>query len=764
MFEKYTDQAREVIRHARKEASISGAERINAEHLLLGLMKADIHLFAGLHGSFLLLRDELRERAAERVDSGKAGRTSDEITFDSDSRQVLICAFEEAAFMSSPAVDTRHLLLGLLRIENSPARTLLSSRGIDPETVREILAAPGLPKPLPEVEPVPPEEENESVLAEYCRDLTELARRDQLDPLVGREMECERIIQILCRRTRNNPVLVGEPGTGKTAITEGLAQMIVAGKVPGELRNRRILSLDLSLLIAGTKYRGQFEERLKKIMAELSENRDLLLFIDEIHNIVGAGSAEGSMDAANILKPSLSRGEFQCIGATTPREFNKSMEKDRALERRFQVVRIDPPDERESLEILKGIKDKYEEFHGVRYSLESLESAVYLSSRYISDRRLPDKAIDVLDEAGSRIKLGRKSGARKPVVKKGQIEKVISSWRGIPVEEVKEEELEKLIRMEEFLNSRIIAQQDAVSAISRSIRRGRTGMRNPHRPVGSFLFLGPTGVGKTELAKCLAEFLFGDDRDLVRLDMSEYMEKHSVAKMIGSPPGYVGHEQGGQLTDRIRRYPYSIVLLDEIEKAHPDVFNLLLQILEDGRLTDSHANTVDFRNTIIIMTSNCGSRFLDGENQVGFSTGKASRPANIEEKVMGEVRKLFNPEFLNRLDEILFFKSLDEDSLQAIVELLMEQVNANLTGRGIRIELGGGVHSWIVEKCCKDRRYGARPLRRAIQRYIEDPVSDLIIQKLLKDEERIFVYVKDNELYYRSDLSGSEEPLDPDKS
>ena len=758
MFEKYTDQAREVILHARREASLAGSASICAEHILLGLIKADTHLFTGLSGGILLVRDELRKRAMDRNLEARPNQVSSDITFSAESRQILICAFEEAAFMSSPTVDTRHLLLGLLRIEDSPVNQILSSRGIDPETVRGILTMSGEPSAIPSETWDPAEEQTEdSVVSEYCRDLTELARQDQLDPLVGRDLECERIIQILCRRSRNNPILVGEPGTGKTAITEGLAQRIVSGDVPQQLRNRRILSLDLSLLIAGTKYRGQFEERLKKLMKELLANPDLLLFIDEIHNIVGAGSAEGSMDAANILKPALSRGEFQCIGATTTREFNKSMEKDRALERRFQVVRIDAPDEKESLSIINGIRDRYEKFHGVKYSKEALEASVYLSSRYITDRCLPDKAIDVMDEAGSRLKLNRKS--RNPIVQKKHVEQVISSWRGIPVEAVKEEEIDKLLRMEEFLNSRIISQRKAVSAVSRAIRRSRTGLRNPDRPVGSFLFLGPTGVGKTELAKCLAEFLFGDQKTLVRLDMSEYMEKHSVAKMIGSPPGYVGHEQGGQLTDRIRRNPYSIILMDEIEKAHPDVFNLLLQVLEDGRLTDSHANTVDFRNTIIIITSNCGSRFLEGSNRVGFFADSASRDGEIEEKIMGEVKKLFNPEFLNRLDETLFFNALDKEALCEIVDLLMIQVNGNLIGRNIRIELGGGVNSWIVEKCCKDSSYGARPLRRAIQRYIEDPVSDLIIQKLLKDEESIFIYVKDKCLYYRNDLSGNEEKL-----
>lgn len=760
MFEKYTDQAREVILYARREASLSGSSSIGAEHILLGLMKADIHLFAGLHGGLLPAREELRKKAMDRKSDIRQRAVSNEITFDADSRQVLICAFEEAAFMSSPNVDTRHLLLGLLRLDNSPAHDLLASRGIDPETVREILTASGATSPLPAKKADPSaDDSSESLLSEFCRDLTELAAKDELDPLIGRDRECERVIQILCRRSRNNPILVGEPGTGKTALTEGLAQRIVDGRVPEQLKNRRILSLDLSLLIAGTKYRGQFEERLKKIMAELSENRNLLLFIDEIHNIVGAGSAEGSMDAANILKPALSRGEFQCIGATTPREYNKSMEKDRALERRFQVVRIDPPDEKESLAILNGIKERYEDFHGVNYSPESLDAAVRLSSRYITDRFLPDKAIDVMDEAGSRLKLVKKPKSRVPLVKKTHVEEVISSWRGIPVESVKEEELEKLLRMESFLNSRIVSQGTAVSALSRAIRRSRTGMRNPNRPVGSFLFLGPTGVGKTELAKCLAEFLFGNEKNLVRLDMSEYMEKHSIAKLIGSPPGYVGHEQGGQLTDKIRRNPYSIVLMDEIEKAHPDVFNLLLQVLEDGRLTDSHANTIDFRHTIIIITSNCGSRYLEGSNRVGFSTGGLRDAKDLEEKIMRDVRKLFNPEFLNRLDEILFFNSLGEKALCEIADLLINQVNENLSGRSIRIEVGGGVSEWLVEKCCKDRSYGARPLRRAIQKYIEDPVSDLIIQKLLKEEENIFVYVKDKNLYYRADLSGNEERL-----
>ena len=567
------------------------------------------------------------------------------------------------------------------------------------------------------------------LLAEFSRDLTESAMKNQLDPLVGREHELERVQQVLCRRTKNNAVLIGEPGVGKTAIVEGLAQKIVYGDVPHFLADKRILALDISLIVAGTKYRGQFEERLKAIMKELTDNPNIIVFIDELHTLVGAGSAEGSLDAANILKPALSRGEIRCIGATTPAEYRKYIEKDRSLERRFQAIKVDPPGERETIEILLGVKDRYESFHHVEYTREAIEAAVYQSNRYITDRFLPDKAIDLVDEAGARAKLREagyseefgeinksirvaveqmesavsqkdfekaqfyreqevtarenlqfvrekfdvKSSARKVVVGKQEIDEVVSKWTGVPMASINQDEGDKLLRMEQELHRRVISQEKAISAISRAIRRSRAGLKNPNRPVGSFVFLGPTGVGKTELARALANFLFGSDHALIRFDMSEYMEKHSVSKLIGSPPGYVGHEEGGQLTEKVKRNPYSVVLLDEIEKAHPDIFNILLQVFEDGHLTDGLGNRVNFKNTIIIMTSNIGARFIQKKSSMGFqSADTGAIDKSVSDMVLGEVKRTFNPEFINRIDEIIVFEALADDDLRRIMALLVD--------------------------------------------------------------------------------------------
>ncbi|MEE8160997.1 MAG: ATP-dependent Clp protease ATP-binding subunit, partial [Acidobacteriota bacterium] len=604
---------------------------------------------------------------------------------------------------------------------------------------------------------------------------------------------------------------IGEPGVGKTAIVEGLAQKIIKGEVPSMLTDKRVLALDISLIVAGTKYRGQFEERLKAIMKELVEHPNFVVFVDELHTLVGAGSAEGSLDAANILKPALSRGEIQCVGATTPYEYRRSIEKDRALARRFQSIKVAPPTEEETLEIIHGIKSRYESFHQVEYTDEAIHTAVYQSSRYITDRHLPDKAIDVLDEAGARVKLdntvipeGLTDLQRKlkvivrqmddaisakefdraaqlkdqellerenlqiikerwkvgnnitPQVKKEHVEHVVSHWTGIPVTSLHEEEMQKLLRLEEDLHGRIVSQERAISALSRAIRRSRAGMKNPNRPVGSFLFLGPTGVGKTELAKALAEVLFGSEKVLIRFDMSEYMEKHAVSKLIGSPPGYVGHEEGGQLTEQVKRNPYSVLLLDEIEKAHYDIFNILLQVFEDGLLTDSLGNTVDFKHAIIIMTSNIGARYLVDRSQVGFSTGGEQDQKRVEELILNEVKKLFNPEFLNRLDEVILFESLTEEDLSQIVDLLLKQVNQNVAPKEIHINLEAEAKNWIIRKTCLDRAYGARPLRRAIQRYIEDSVAELIIQGKLKEKQTLTIYLKSDLLYYRPKGSLSE--------
>jgi len=645
-----------------------------------------------------------------------------------------------------------------------------------------------------------------SLLSEFSRDLTQAAMDNQLDPLVGREGEVERVVQILCRRTKNNPVLIGEPGVGKTAIVEGLAQRIADGDVPSFLAEKRILALDLSLIVAGTKYRGQFEERLKTNMKELMENQNAIIFIDELHTLVGAGSAEGSLDAANILKPALSRGEIQCIGATTPGEYRKSIEKDRSLERRFQSVKVPPPNETDAVKIINGIKERYEKFHAVTYTEEAIEYSVSHSNRYIPDRFLPDKAIDLIDEAGARVKLRQTSlpdeitdvqkrikfivhrmenaiashefekarfysdeerkerenlrGLREKyhldesstgVVTREDIEDVVSRWTGVPITSIKEEETQKLLRIEEELHRRVISQEKAISALARAIRRSRAGLKSPHRPIGSFLFLGPTGVGKTEVARTLAQFLFGSEKSLIRFDMSEFMEKHSVSKLIGSPPGYVGYEEGGQLTERVKRAPYSVVLLDEIEKAHPDVFNILLQVFEDGQLSDGLGNTVDFKNTIVVMTSNIGARHLMKRSGLGFQSEKEDMVSTkVEELVKNEVKRTFNPEFLNRIDEVILFNALVDTDLIQIVELMVQQLNANLAQKAITISVTDEAKKWVLDKTLGDRSYGARPLRRALQKYIEDPLSEAMIQGTINTRPAfIEVFLEGDKLFYR---------------
>ncbi len=686
---------------------------------------------------------------------------------------------EEAERLSHKHIGTEHLLLGLLREEKCFAAEILHERGLRLSQVREEIARTTSEK-MTSSRP-----KESSLLTEFSRDLTQSAVDGVLDPLIGREGELERVVQILCRRTKNNPVLIGEPGVGKTAIVEGLAQRIADGDVPSFLADKRILALDLSLIVAGTKYRGQFEERLKTIMKELMENQNAIIFIDELHTLVGAGSAEGSLDAANILKPALSRGEMQCIGATTPGEYPQV---DRegplagaALPGREGGRR---PAKLDAVKILFGIKERYEKFHAVAYTDESIETAVYASSRFIPDRFLPDKAIDLIDEAGARVKLRQTTlpdevaeiqkrikfivhrmenaianhefekarfysdEERKErenlrqlrdkynlddtstgVVTKDDIEDVVARWTGVPMTAIREEEVAKLLRIEEELHKRVISQEKAIGALARAIRRSRAGLKSPKRPAGSFLFLGPTGVGKTEVARALAEFLFGSEKSLIRFDMSEFMEKHSVSKLIGSPPGYVGYEEGGQLTERVKRAPYSVILLDEIEKAHPDVYNILLQVFEDGQLTDGIGNTIDFKNTIIIMTSNLGARHLEKRAQLGFSApNKEGIPTKVEDMVMAEVKRAFNPEFLNRLDEVILFTSLSDDDLLKIVHPAggADQPEPGL--QADQIQITEDAAKYILEKTCADRSYGARPLRRALQKYVEDPLSEALIQ------------------------------------
>src|SRR6187200_2842965 len=696
MFERYTERARRVIFFARYEASQFGSTTIETEHLLLGLIREDKNLtnrFLRNSSSIESIRKEIEGRTTIR----EKVSTSIDLPLSNECKRILAYAAEEAERLNHRHIGTEHLLLGILREEKCVAAEILQERGLRLNSIREELS-----RAVVDRQTVAKPKET-PLLSEFSRDLTQAAMDGVLDPLVGRDAEIDRVIQILCRRTKNNPVLIGDPGVGKTAIVEGLAQRIVDGEVPSFLADKRILVLDLSLIVAGTKYRGQFEERLKTIMKELVDNPNTVVFIDELHTLVGAGSAEGSLDAANILKPALSRGEIQCIGATTPAEYRKSIEKDRSLERRFQAVKVPPPSESDAIKIMYGIKERYEKFHAVAYTDEAIETSVFASSRFIPDRFLPDKAIDLIDEAGARVKLRQTTlpsevadiqkrikfivhrmenaianqefekarfysdEERKErenlrqlrfkynlddtstgIVTKDDIEDVVARWTGVPMTSIKEEEITKLLRIEEELHKRIISQEKAISALARAIRRSRAGLKGSQRPAGSFLFLGPTGVGKTEVARALSAFLFGSEKSLVRFDMSEFMEKHSVSKLIGSPPGYVGYEEGGQLTERVKRNPYSIILLDEIEKAHPDIYNILLQVFEDGQLTDGLGNQVDFKNTIIIMTSNLGARFLEKRGHLGFSAPATEGvPSKIEDMVRSEVKRAFNPEFLN---------------------------------------------------------------------------------------------------------------------
>ena len=803
MFERYTEKARRVIFFARYEASQFGSPYIETEHLLLGLLREDKALtnrFLRSHASVESIRKQIEGHTTIR----EKVSTSVDLPLSNECKRVLAYAAEEAERLSHKHIGTEHLLLGLLREEKCFAAEILTERGLRLPMIREELQKTTQEK-APQQQSGKQRAE-QSMLAEFSRDLTQSAMDQQLDPLVGRDNEVDRVIQILCRRTKNNPVLIGEPGVGKTAIVEGLAQKIAEGEVPSFLADKRVLALDLSLIVAGTKYRGQFEERLKTIMKELMENQNSIVFIDELHTLVGAGSAEGSLDAANILKPALSRGEIQCIGATTPAEYRKSIEKDRSLERRFQAVKVPPPNEEDAIKIIMGIKDKYEKFHAVSYTDEAINFSVSHSSRYIPDRFLPDKAIDLIDEAGARVKLRQTSlpeeltevqkrikfivhrmenaianhefekarfysdeerkerenlrtlrdkyhldDSSAGIVTREDIEDVVSRWTGVPITSIKEEETAKLLRVEEELHKRVISQEKAISALARAIRRSRAGLKSPARPIGSFLFLGPTGVGKTEMARTLAQFLFGSEKSLIRFDMSEFMEKHSVSKLIGSPPGYVGYEEGGQLTERVKRSPYSVVLLDEIEKAHPDVFNLLLQVFEDGQLTDGLGNTVDFKNTIIVMTSNIGAKHLQKREGLGFQSGKEEMILDkMEELVKGEVKRTFNPEFLNRLDEIIIFTSLTNSDLMQIMELLVQQMNTNLAHKSITLSVTDEAKQWILEKTASDRTYGARPLRRALQRYVEDPLSEALIAGGITQRPAFLeVYLDNNQLFYR---------------
>ena len=788
---------REVLRLSRAEASRLGHDYIGPEHYLLGIIrKGDGLAIQALQN----LEVDIEQMKGDLEHSLEIGAAHDVGLFtpNKDANRVLEAARRVADDMKHGWIGTEHLLLALIHVDGTLASKILHDFTVDfGRAQQEVLgvidgsqaAAAGVPTGKKGGKPG--EKSKTPALDTFGRDLTQLARENKLDPVIGREKEIERILQILCRRTKNNPVLLGEPGVGKTAIVEGLAQRIVNNDVPDLLANKRVLSLDLAAVVAGTKYRGQFEERLKAIMQELRRTRDIILFIDELHTIVGAGAAEGAIDASNMLKPALSRGEVQCVGATTLEEYRKYIEKDGALERRFQTIIVDPPSIDETILILRGLRSRYEAHHGVTITEEAIDASARLSDRYVSDRCLPDKAIDLMDEAGARARLqshvkppeikeveekitkvdakihelaqqqmfeecqrlkdkkvalgeekdrltkewkeSRKKGQHEIKITGEDIAYIASKWTGIPVVRLAETESSRLLKMEDEIKKRVISQEEAVETLARAIRRSRAGLKAPNRPTGSFIFLGPTGVGKTELAKALAEFLFGDEDALVRIDMSEYMEKFSVSRLIGAPPGYVGYEEGGQLTKKVRQKPYSVVLLDEIEKAHPDVFSLLLQVFDDGRLTDSFGHVVDFRNTVVLLTSNIGTKQLRSGGTVGFRTSdQMMNHEEIKKKVMSEVRKVFNPEFLNRIDDIIVFQSLTRDDIMKILTLMMKDVNKRLGEHDIELTLSDEAESFLIDKGY-DSEYGARPMRRAIQRHVEDPLSHLMIQGKVPD-------------------------------
>jgi len=798
VFEKFNEKARRALFFARYEASKLGSRVIESEHVLLGILREGEETVTEIFRRFHARPEDVRrEIEGERVFVERISSTA-ELPLSEESKKILAYAAHEAESMLHPAVGSEHLLVGILRVEGCVAARILGQQSFDVYTLREEVLS------LAKEREASLQKKELPFLSEYSRDLTALASQGSFDPLIGREREVERIVQILSRRTKNNPILLGEPGVGKTAIVEGLALRIVEGRVPIFLAQKRVLALDLSLIVAGTKYRGQFEERLKGILKELKDAKDIIVFVDEIHSLIGAGSAEGSLDAANILKPALSRGEVSCIGATTTKEYRKFIEKDRSLLRRFQSVQVSPPNQEETLQILDGVKDRYESFHKVRYSGEALRRAIYQTSRYITDRFQPDKAIDVIDEAGAKVKLRkvkdtqnlrrleqeirqvvrdmktaiseknfesavflreREIELREDLERMGavsnedtelevttrDIEEVIAAWTGIPVSSLQEDEAERLLHMEETLRKHVVGQEMAISGISRAIRRSRLGVANPQRPMGSFIFLGPSGVGKTEVARRLAEFLFGSQHALVRFDMSEYMEKHAVSKLIGSPPGYVGHEEGGQLTERVRRQPYSLVLFDEIEKAHPDVANLLLQILDDGTLTDSYGNQVDFKNTLLLMTSNIGSKLVLRGGRMGFGSQDAEEAfRRVEDEILSELRRSFSPEFINRVDEVIVFHPLGEVELRAIVDLLLEDVNVTLAQRNLRVEVTPAGKEWLLRRAGIDASTGARPLRRTIQRHVQDTISELLIRAGKQDFEVIEADVNGSELTVRA--------------
>ena len=801
-FAKFTERGQRALLAAQREAAQLGRTYVGTEHLLLGVLTEPGGAKGVLSGITL---DEARNEIVKMLGRSDESIAGKQMVYTPRTKKVLEQSMREARELKQNYVSTEHILLALMREREGVAAHVLLKMGLDLSKARDELLRVLTGADDPQAAVTEAQAADTPTLNQFSHDLTSAARAGELDPVVGRANEIERIVQILSRRRKNNPVLIGEPGVGKSAIVEGLAQLIVEGNIPEILRGKRVVALDLASMLAGAKYRGEFEERLKNAMAEIKKAGNIVLFIDELHTIVGAGASEGAIDAANILKPALARGEMQCIGATTLNEYHKHIEKDAALERRFQPVNVGEPTREESIAILEGLRDRYEAHHRVSITRDAIVAAVYLSDRYIPDRALPDKAIDLIDEAASRVRIkaftappdmkeqqakldalnketeeavahedfekaahlrdrkkelqnemtARRSAwehsrnSKVEVVGEEEVAQIVAAWTGIPVAKLTEDESRRLINLESTLHERVVGQHEAVKSVSRAIRRARAGLKDPNRPIGSFIFLGPTGVGKTELCKALAEALFGDENSMIRIDMSEYMEKHSVSRMIGSPPGYVGHEEGGQLTEKVRRKPYSVILLDEVEKAHPDVFNVLLQILEDGRLTDGQGRVVDFKNTVIVMTSNAGAHTLRKQRTMGFGGGEDAEKTyeNMKENIMGEVRNIFRPEFLNRVDEIIVFHALEQAEIDAIARLLLGQVCKRLDERGIALDVDETALG-LISKEGYDLQYGARPLRRAIQRMVEDALSEEILTGHIKLGDRVRALAEDDKLTF----------------
>ena len=800
-FAKFTERGQRALIAAQTEAAQLGRSYVGTEHLLLGVLTDPGAASAVLRGVTL---DAARNEIIAILGRGEESVDGKQMVYTPRTKKVIEQSAREARELKQNYVSVEHILLALMREREGVAAHVLIKMGLDLNKAREELLHI-LSGTDDETATGSQENADTPLLNQFSRDLTAAARAGELDPVIGREKEIERIVQILSRRRKNNPVLIGDPGVGKSAIVEGLAQLIVEENIPEILRGRRVVSLDLAAMLAGAKYRGEFEERLKNAMGEIRKAGNIIMFIDELHTIVGAGASEGAIDAANILKPMLARGEIQCIGATTPNEYHKYIEKDGALERRFQPVQVGEPTKEESIAILAGLRDRYEAHHRVRITDDALRAAVYLSDRYISERCLPDKAIDLIDEAASRVRIHaftappdmkqqqarlaalsketeeavanedfetaanlrdkkkelqnemqqrrseweQKLNSKMETVGEEEVAQIVASWTGVPVSKLTEDEAKRLMHLEETLHRRVVGQEEAVAAVARAVRRARAGLKDPNRPIGSFIFLGPTGVGKTELCKALGEALFGDEDSLIRIDMSEYMEKHAVSRMIGSPPGYVGHEEGGQLTEKVRRKPYAVILFDEVEKAHPDVFNVLLQILEDGRLTDGQGRVVDFKNTVIVMTSNAGAHTLKKQRSLGFGGREDEQKSydDMRENIMGEVRKIFRPEFLNRVDEIIVFHALTEAEIDQIARLLLSQVCARLADRGIELELDDAALR-LISQAGYDLKYGARPLRRAIQRMVEDALSEEILSGAVHLGDRVRACVEDDRLKF----------------